>query len=577
MTMRDLSWPNTPEGSREALFRELQAAQAVGAVGFLRTVLIKVAADWIPYVIRIDIACPIDVAIPGPWSYPCVRAVGQRVDCDELLRRLRDAFNGKDLHIDGYQLANHGMAGTWAGRRRFSADPSYGRWPCVEATSRESCPPMPHPEGPFVAPGMPVFPNFAALTRQFTGFEAGGDARGDRTTIVIWDHRARIDPPKWDGARVRLVLEGDAIPAAHVSGSVHLAARKPVPIDAPSATLVEVPVPSAPSSVDLYLLLDDQLLDQLVGAVPRRTPSKEPSMTAKKTSRLTDDVEHLLRSLYRWERAREQADGGQGHLNSADVARLLDWPPERLNRAIGVLEETALVEVDQSLGSAPFDTHGFQLSKRGWLECERVGLDADPASDDDGSMSPDESPDKKKVFIIHGRNVVARKEMGIFLRAIGLEPLNFDDLRASLKGTPTVADVVIAGMKNAQGVVAIFTADEYAALRPSMRGKGESGESVERWQARPNVLFEAGMAFGRDRERVVFVKLGDVDLFSDVGGVHVLTPTNDPKGHRDTLRKVLKGMGCAVNLEPSDWMHDGDFETCVKALPEVSARDPFRP
>jgi len=68
-----------------------------------------------------------------------------------------------------------------------------------------------------------------------------------------------------------------------------------------------------------------------------------------------------------------------------------------------------------------------------------------------------------------------------------------------------------------------------------------------------------------------------VDLFSDVGGVHVLTPTNDPKGHRDTLRKVLRGMGCAVNLEPSDWMHDGDFETCVKALPEVSARDPFRP
>ncbi len=185
--------------------------------------------------------------------------------------------------------------------------------------------------------------------------------------------------------------------------------------------------------------------------------------------------------------------------------------------------------------------------------------------------------DKRKVFVIHGRNLEARKQMGIYLRALGLEPINFDDLRAGLGGTPTIADIVMAGMAQAQGVVALFTADEYAALKPDLRGPGESGEMVERWQSRPNVLFEAGIAFGIDRNRVVIVKLGKVSLPSDFGGIHALSPTNDPSGHRNTLRNTLKGMGCAVG-DGSDWMKDGDFEAAATVgLSGVSPKDPFRP
>jgi predicted nucleotide-binding protein len=184
--------------------------------------------------------------------------------------------------------------------------------------------------------------------------------------------------------------------------------------------------------------------------------------------------------------------------------------------------------------------------------------------------------DRKKVFVIHGRNLAARKQMGIFLRALELQPINFDDLRANLGGTPTIADIVMAGMQQAHGVVALFTADEYAALRPELRN-AEAGEAVERWQSRPNVLFEAGIAFGIDRKRVVIVKLGNVSLPSDFGGIHVLSPTNDPTGHRNTLRNTLNGMGCDVG-DGSDWMKDGDFDAAVTAgLSEVRPKDPFRP
>lgn len=186
-------------------------------------------------------------------------------------------------------------------------------------------------------------------------------------------------------------------------------------------------------------------------------------------------------------------------------------------------------------------------------------------------------PDPKKVFIIHGRNTKARDELGIFVRSLGLSPINFMDLRASMGGTPTVAEIVERGMDQAQGVIALITADEYAAVRPDFRYPHDQFDEIQRWQARPNVIFEAGMAFGRDRKRVVFVLLGNPKLFTDVAGIHVLRPNNDPSSDRATLRTTLsRGMGCDIELHSTDWMRSGDFETCVKLLPEVSPRDPFR-
>jgi predicted nucleotide-binding protein len=188
------------------------------------------------------------------------------------------------------------------------------------------------------------------------------------------------------------------------------------------------------------------------------------------------------------------------------------------------------------------------------------------------SKQADPKPDPKSVFVIHGRNTDAAKQMGIFLRAMGLRPVDFDDVRADLGGTPTVADVVIEGMNRAWGVIALFTGDEWAELRPAHRHAHDKAADKARWQARPNVMFEAGMAFGRDRNRVFLVQLGSVELFTDVAGVMTLRLDNNPAGARHTLREALRRNGCDVNDDKA-WMTEGNFETCLQ--PSANVRSPF--
>jgi hypothetical protein len=134
-------------------------------------------------------------------------------------------------------------------------------------------------------------------------------------------------------------------------------------------------------------------------------------------------------------------------------------------------------------------------------------------------------------------------------------------------------------MEEAQGVLALFTPEEFSALHPDLRRKsGETEEYIRRWQARPNVIFEAGLACGIDSTRCAFVVFGKTSLFTDVAGIQVFSPTNEfgERSDRALLRGLLEGgMKCAVNLSSNAWMHAGDFEGVLKGLSEVSALDPF--
>lgn len=94
---------------------------------------------------------------------------------------------------------------------------------------------------------------------------------------------------------------------------------------------------------------------------------------------LSDDVDALLLAILGREQERQGKGEPQCYFESADLAAALGWTPERLNRAVELLERRALVEVDESLGSAPYLTHGLFPTAEGLLACEKLRGQPQPA------------------------------------------------------------------------------------------------------------------------------------------------------------------------------------------------------
>ena len=168
-------------------------------------------------------------------------------------------------------------------------------------------------------------------------------------------------------------------------------------------------------------------------------------------------------------------------------------------------------------------------------------------------------PDPSRVFVVHGRNLAARDAIFQFLRALGLHPIEWSQaVRATGKGAPYIGEVLDAAFDQAQAVVVLMTPDEVAYLRPDYASGPGDSETEPQAQARPNVLFEAGMAMGRNSDRTILVELGDVRPFSDVAGRHAIRL--DPSAAmRKELAQRLETAGCAVDMTGSNWLTAGDF------------------
>jgi hypothetical protein len=147
----------------------------------------------------------------------------------------------------------------------------------------------------------------------------------------------------------------------------------------------------------------------------------------------------------------------------------------------------------------------------------------------------------RSVFIIHGHDLKVRDELVNFVKALGLETPSFED-HAGESSAPVILNVVLDGIRDADLVIALFTAEEHAALYNPATGAYEGGrENESRWQARPNVIFEAGMALGLKGDRTILVTLGSyVKLLSDLAGVHYVDLTS--KDAKKTLHKKLASL-----------------------------------
>jgi hypothetical protein len=140
-------------------------------------------------------------------------------------------------------------------------------------------------------------------------------------------------------------------------------------------------------------------------------------------------------------------------------------------------------------------------------------------------VDAEESRDATAVFVVHGRDREAKEALWSFLKAIGLHPLDWEEDLVALtgQGTPYVGEILDAAFQRAQAVVVLITPDDRVMLHPDLVEVGEEEfEKQLTGQPRPNVLFEAGMAFGFNPTRTILVEIGRRRPVSDLGGRHTI-------------------------------------------------------
>jgi len=162
----------------------------------------------------------------------------------------------------------------------------------------------------------------------------------------------------------------------------------------------------------------------------------------------------------------------------------------------------------------------------------------------------------QKVFVIPGRNKRVRESVFAFLRNLGLDPQEWSSLLTNPGGgSPFIGQVLDAAFSQAKAVIAVFTPDDLAHLRGDLQLPDDPDyERTPTGQARPNVLFETGMAFGREPKRTIIVTVGSLRPFSDVSGRFLVRLGNDG-GSRTQLANLLEACGCAVDRTGTDWLN----------------------
>ena len=170
--------------------------------------------------------------------------------------------------------------------------------------------------------------------------------------------------------------------------------------------------------------------------------------------------------------------------------------------------------------------------------------------------------DSRDVFIVYGRNIAVYDAMLAFLRALDLHPLDWTELWTETNsGAPYIGQILQEAFDRATCVIVLLTPDESSQLSESYIRAEDNPEDRGGKQPRPNVLFEAGMVFGRDSNRTILVEVGKVRHFSDISGRFILRFDGSAKS-RHGLAQRLESLQCAVRRTDS-WLTAGDFTTGV--------------
>ena len=144
---------------------------------------------------------------------------------------------------------------------------------------------------------------------------------------------------------------------------------------------------------------------------------------------------------------------------------------------------------------------------------------------------------KRKVFIVHGRDNEAKFEVSRFIENLGLEPIILHE-QASLG--KTIIEKIEHYANDADFAIILYT--------PCDNGRGIHESNVApKNRARQNVIFEHGYLMSKlGRENVCALVKGDIETPNDISGV-VYINLDPYEGWKRAVSKELESCGYTIN------------------------------
>lgn len=173
---------------------------------------------------------------------------------------------------------------------------------------------------------------------------------------------------------------------------------------------------------------------------------------------------------------------------------------------------------------------------------------------------------RKTVFVVFGRDEGARDDLYSFIRAVGLSAMTWEHAVSLATGSRSTHQIVRVGIESADVVIVLFTPDEIAELRPELGGDGS-----RRIQPRPNVLLEAGWAFGAYASKTIIVEAGMVHDVSDLGGVNTVRMRD--AASLNALASRLEALGCAIDRKDAEWSNVTQYPRLFASVTRAQMRN----
>jgi predicted nucleotide-binding protein len=154
----------------------------------------------------------------------------------------------------------------------------------------------------------------------------------------------------------------------------------------------------------------------------------------------------------------------------------------------------------------------------------------------DSYKQPAVARNKRKVFIVHGRDNEVKQEVARFVGTIGLEPII---LHEQASAGMTIIEKIERYANDADFALVLYT--------PCDHGRGAQDTKVRpRSRARQNVVFEHGYLMAKlGRENVCALVKGDIETPNDISGV-VYVGFDAQGAWRADVAKELKACGYEI-------------------------------